>query len=138
MDGAVVSWACKKKTVVLLSTMEAKLIKASQEGLEVLKLKELFGDLGMMIFEPMPMWIDNQAANMQLEREKSTSSAKHVDIRFKFICHYTQTKVVQPSFVQSRNVIADLLKKALPAPRTVDLRGMLNLVAVQDDVEEEC
>ena len=86
----------------------------------------------------MPMWMDNQAAINQLENEKSTSSAKHVDIRFKFICHYAQAKVVQPSFVKSGDMIADLLTKALPAPRIMNLREMFNLVAIQDDVEEEC
>ena len=82
MDGAVVSWACKKQTGVSLSTMKAELIAASQAGCELLGLKGLFGELDMKVVEPMPMWMDNQAAIKQLGSEKSTSSAKHIDIRF--------------------------------------------------------
>ena len=101
-------------------------------------MKELFGELYMKLIEPMPMWVDNQAAIKQLDSEKSTSSAKHVDIRLKFICHYSQVNVVKPSYVKSGDMIADLLTKALPAPRIVDLGKMLKLKAFQDDVKEEC
>ena len=116
--------------------MEAEFIAASQAGRELLGLKELFGELDMKVVEPMPMWVDDQAAIKQLDSEKSTSSAKHVDIRFKFICHYAQVKMVKPSFVKSGDMIADLMTKALSAPRIVDLRKMFKLKAIQDDVKE--
>ena len=118
--------------------MEAEFIAASQAGRDLLGLKELFSELNMEVMKPMPMWMDNQAAIKHLETEMSTSSAKHVDIRFKFICHYAQAKIVQPRFVKSADMIADLLTKALPAPRIVDLRKMFKLIAIQHDVEEEC
>ena len=138
MDGAVVSWVCTKQTGFLLSTIEVEFIAASQAGRKLLGLRELFSELGMKVNEPMPMWMDNQAAINQLESGKSTSSAKHVDIRFKFICHYAQVKAVNLSLVKYGDMIADLLTKALTAPRIVDLRGMFKLITIQDDVEEEC
>ena len=138
MDGAVVSWACKKQTGVSLSTMEAEFIAASHAGRELLGLKELFGELNMKIVKPMPMWMDNQAAINLLKTEKSSSSAKHVDIRFKFICHYAQAKEIEPRFIKSEEMIADLLTKALPAPRMKDLRAMFKLKTPPDTIEEEC
>ena len=66
------------------------------------------------------------------------SIAKHVYIRFKFICHYTQTKIVQPSYIKSEDMVADLLTKALPAPRIATLRKMFKLKTIEDEVEEEC
>lgn len=68
----------------------------------------------------------------------STASAKHVDIRFKFICHYAQARVVQPSFFKSNDTMTYLLTKALPAPRISCLLGVYKLKLIQDDVEEEC
>ena len=59
MDGAVVLWAGKKHTCVSLSTVDTELIAASQAGRELLGPKELFGELNMMIVEPMPKWTDN-------------------------------------------------------------------------------
>ena len=86
----------------------------------------------------MPMWMDNQAAIKQLESEKSTTSAKHVDIRFKFISHHAQEGTVVPRFVKSQDMMADILTKAMPAPRMEELRAMFKLKAAQDDTEEEC
>uniref|UniRef100_A0AAV1UQ30 Uncharacterized protein n=1 Tax=Peronospora matthiolae TaxID=2874970 RepID=A0AAV1UQ30_9STRA len=90
MDRAVVSWACKKKTSVSVSTMEAEylFISASQAGLELLGLMELFGELYIKVGESMPMWMDNKAAIKLINSKKSTSGANHVNFRFKFICHY--------------------------------------------------
>ena len=81
----------------------------------------------------------NQADIKEFESEKSTSSAKHVDFRFKFICHHVQEGVVVPRFVRSQDMMADILTKALPAPRMEELRAMFKLkVTTQDDTEEEC
>ena len=41
MDDSVVLWLCKKQSGVLLSTMEAEFIAASQAGRELLGMKEL-------------------------------------------------------------------------------------------------
>ena len=65
-------------------------------------------------------------------------SAKHVDIRFKFIRHYAQAGIVVPRFVKSQDMIVDILTKALPAPRMEELRKMFKLKAAQHDTEEEC
>ena len=83
------------------------------------------------------MWMDSQAGIKKSEREKSTSSAKQVDIRFKIICHCAQTKIVKPSFVKSGDMIADLPTKKT-APRMLDLRRLLKLKTIQEDFEEEC
>ena len=67
--------------------MEAEFIAASQAGRELLGMKALFDELKLNVVKPIPMWMDNQAAIKQIKSETSTSSAKHVDIRFKFICN---------------------------------------------------
>uniref|UniRef100_A0AAV1UAA6 Uncharacterized protein n=1 Tax=Peronospora matthiolae TaxID=2874970 RepID=A0AAV1UAA6_9STRA len=66
VDGAVVLWLCKKKSGVPLSTMEVEFISASQAGRELLGMRELLSELKLRVREPMPMWIDNQAAIKQL------------------------------------------------------------------------
>ena len=86
----------------------------------------------------MPMWIDYQAAIKQLESEKITSSAKHVDIRFNFICHHAQERTVVPRFVRSEDMLADILTKPLSAPRMEELRSMIKLKSTQANTEEEC
>nr|CCA17204.1 AlNc14C31G2902 [Albugo laibachii Nc14] len=118
--------------------MEAEFIAASQAGRELLGLRQLFQELGIKIAEPMKLKMYNQAAINQMESEKRTASAKLVDIRFKFICHYAHAQVVQPIFVKSGEMIADLLTKALPAPRIAELHDMFNLKLMHRTVDEEC
>ncbi|CAI5727359.1 unnamed protein product [Peronospora destructor] len=142
-DVQIESWsdadfAADKTDRISLSTMEAEFISASQAGRELLGTKELLNETKLCVREPMPMWIDNQAAIKQLESEKGASSTKHVNIRFKFICHHTQEGTVVPRFVKSQDMMADILTKALPAPRMEELRALFKLKATQDVVEEEC
>ena len=47
-----------------------------------------------------------------------------MNIHFKFICHYTQAIIVQPGYIKSKDIFADLLTKALLAPRIATLREM--------------
>lgn len=89
--------------------------------------KELALLLRKSLYPPMSMW----------KYVNSTSSANHVDIRLKLMCHRTQAKVVQRSFVKSDAMMVDLLMKALPAPKISGLRGMFELKAIRDDVGEE-
>uniref|UniRef100_A0AAV1VL47 Polyprotein n=1 Tax=Peronospora matthiolae TaxID=2874970 RepID=A0AAV1VL47_9STRA len=118
--------------------MEAEFISSSQAGRELLCVRELLLELKLQVCMPMPMWMDNQAAIKQLEGEKSTTSAKHVDIRFKFICHYAREGTVVPKYVKTESMMADILTKSLPAPRMEELRKMFNLRTIQAEVEEEC
>ena len=88
-------------------------------------------ELKLQVCTPMPMWMDNQAAVKQLEAEKSTTSAKYVDIRFKFICHYAREGTVVTQYVKSESMMADILTKSLPAPRMEELCEIFNLKAIR-------
>uniref|UniRef100_A0AAV1T532 Integrase catalytic domain-containing protein n=1 Tax=Peronospora matthiolae TaxID=2874970 RepID=A0AAV1T532_9STRA len=128
VSGVIVHWICKKQTGVSLSTMEAEFTSASHVGRELLGLRELLKEIGLPVTEPMSMLMDNQAAIKMLESEGSMASAKHVDVRMKFICDYAKKGIVKPEFVESKLMKADLLTKTLPAPRVAELRELFNLV----------
>ena len=98
VDGAVVQWVCKKQTGVSLLTMEAEFTSASHIGRKMLGLRELVNEVGFQVAEPMCMMMDNQAAFRQLKFEDSMASAKHVDIRLKFIRDYAVRGIVKPEY----------------------------------------
>ncbi|GMF48730.1 unnamed protein product [Phytophthora fragariaefolia] len=127
MDGTIVDWVCKKQTGVSLSTMEAEFTSASHVGRELLGLRELVRELHHAVSQSMSMHMDNQAAIKQMESEGSMSSAKHVDIRIKFICDYARKGIVETKYVESRLMKAELLTKAFPAPRMAELRQIFHL-----------
>ena len=84
------------------------------------------------------MWVENHTAIKQLESEKNTSSAKHVDIRYKFICRHVQEGVVQPKCIKTENMLEDILTNPWPEPAIEALRMMFNLKSTQDEVEGTC
>ena len=110
----------QKQAGVSLSTTEAEFTSASHVGRELLGIRELLQEIGQEVHDPMPMFMDNQAAIRQLEAEDSISSAKHVDVRIKFICDYTKRDIVKPRYIESKFMIDGLLTKALPAPRLTE------------------
>ncbi|KAJ8535207.1 hypothetical protein ON010_g13531 [Phytophthora cinnamomi] len=133
LDGISVCWVSKKQGGVALSNMEAEYTAASVMAAELLGIRELLGELGVKHEEPMPLRVDNQAALKQLDGETASAKAKHIDIRIKFVGYYTQKGLLKPEYREGVAMPADLMTKALDAPRMADLRGRS---AVPD--EEEC
>ena len=48
--------------------------------------------------------------------------AKHIDIKFHYICEQVEKKAIQLEYCESKNMVADMLKKALLSSQFVKLR----------------
>ncbi|GMF43844.1 unnamed protein product [Phytophthora fragariaefolia] len=127
VNGMIVGWMCKKQRTAALSTGEAEFVAASCGGQELLGLKELLRELGMALQLPLILYMDNQAAIKQVQNEARSSRAKHVDVCLKFLQGYSAKKIIEPTYVETGEMIADLFTKALPAPRILKLRAACRL-----------
>ncbi|KAE9159173.1 hypothetical protein PF004_g31638 [Phytophthora fragariae] len=127
VDGMPVSWTCRKQGSVSLSTMEAEYTAASVMATELLGVRELLGELRVKHEVPITLRVDNQAALKQLEGEGASAKAKHIDVRIKFVGDYTKRGVLKPEYCEGENMPADLMTKAVEAPRMVALRGIVGL-----------
>ena len=127
LNGAIVGWHCKQQKSVALSTTEAEFVSAATGVKEMLGLKELMGELGIPVEMPMVVKVDNQAAIKQIENEASSATAKHVDTKLKFIKDESRRGVIKAEFVGTKENVADLLTKAMAAPKLAELRGMVGL-----------
>lgn len=127
MDGMAIGWVCIKQGGVSLSTMEAEYTATSVMGQELLGIRELLNELDVAFVEPLVLKVDNQAALKQLEGERASSKAKHIDVRIKFIVHHTRRGVLKAEYCDSEHVPANLLTKVLPAPRLSELRTLVGL-----------
>ncbi|GMF16752.1 unnamed protein product [Phytophthora fragariaefolia] len=94
---------------------------------ELLGVRELLNELGVKMKMPMPLRVDNQAAIKHLDGEKASSKAKHIDTRIQFVLHSTKTGVLIPEYCEGKSMPADVLTKAVPAPRLQDLRKLVGL-----------
>nr|CCA23512.1 polyprotein putative [Albugo laibachii Nc14] len=82
--GMPIVWFTRKQGGVSLSTMEAEFTAASIVVAEMIGIKEVLGEMGIHCVIPMPLKVNNQAALKQLGG-KSSSKAKHIDVRIKFV-----------------------------------------------------
>lgn len=81
----------------------------------------------MSVDTPMTIAMDNQAAIKTLDGEEASSKMKHVDVRLKFVCQHSRNGTVKPKYVESNLMMGDLMTKALPAPRLLELRELIGL-----------
>ncbi|OWZ22103.1 LOW QUALITY PROTEIN: Gag-pol Polyprotein [Phytophthora megakarya] len=76
-DGMLISRMCKKQYGVSLSTMEAEYTAAA---VELLGVCELLRELKLQCEEPMKLRADNQPVVKQLEEEKASAKANHIEV----------------------------------------------------------
>ncbi|KAG3011883.1 hypothetical protein PC121_g15390 [Phytophthora cactorum] len=122
-----VGWVYRKQGGVLLSTMVVEYRTASVMGQKLLGIPGMLGEFRGTFMEPMALRVDNQPALKQLDGEKASSKAKHIDIRIKFVVHYTTCGVLKPDYCESKYMPAAVLTKALAAPRLSKLQVLVGL-----------
>uniref|UniRef100_A0AAV1VGL1 Polyprotein n=1 Tax=Peronospora matthiolae TaxID=2874970 RepID=A0AAV1VGL1_9STRA len=98
IDGMPVSWMCKKQGGVSLSTMEAEFTAASIMARELLGIRELLQELDLRFEEPIPLRVDNQAALKQLDGERASAKAKHIDVHIKNVGDFTMRGIIKPEY----------------------------------------
>lgn len=94
---------------------------------ELLGIRELLSELSVKHVTPMELCVDNQVALKQLDGESSSVEAKHIDVRLKFVGSFVKQGVLKPQYCEGARMPADMLTKALKAPRLLALRGMVGL-----------
>jgi hypothetical protein len=62
---------------------------------------------------------------------------KHLDLAFFWLRDKVQSNIIQPLYLQTEDMPADLLTKALPKPQVIKLRSMMGLVNGDQGVVKE-
>ncbi|CEG49713.1 FOG: Transposon-encoded proteins with TYA, reverse transcriptase, integrase domains in various combinations [Plasmopara halstedii] len=127
-----VGWICQKQTSVSQSTAESEFIAASVVATELHELYNMLDEVGIQGIHNWLLFVDNQAAIVQLKEESSTSKLEHVDIRYKYVQERIRNGMLEVKYVQSEEIKADLMTKALSANKLGELRALCGLV---DDVK---
>ena len=92
LGNRLVSWQCRKQTMVSLSTAEAKYVAASACCSQVLWIQNQLMDYGLN-FLLTPIHIDNTTAMFLSKNHVQHSTAKHIEIRIHFIRDCVEKKV---------------------------------------------
>ncbi|GKC66420.1 putative ribonuclease H-like domain-containing protein [Tanacetum coccineum] len=112
----LISWQCKKQTVVANSTTEAEYIAASNCCGQVLWIQNQLLDYGYN-FMQTKIHIDNESTICIVKNPVFHSKTKHIEIRHHFIRDSNEKKLIQMIKIHTDQNVADLLTKAFDVSR---------------------
>ncbi|GJU48234.1 hypothetical protein Tco_1217789 [Tanacetum coccineum] len=125
----LISWQCKKQTVVANFTTEAEYIAASNCCGQVLWIQNQLLDYGYN-FMQTKIHIDNETTICIVKNPIFHSKIKNIEIRHHFIKDSNEKKLIQMIKIHTDQNVADLLTKAFYVSRfqyLIASIGMLNL-----------
>ncbi|GJZ28865.1 putative ribonuclease H-like domain-containing protein [Tanacetum coccineum] len=125
----LISWQCKKQTVVANSTTEAEYVVASNCCGHVLWIQNQLLEYGYN-FMQTKIYIDNKSTICIVKNPVFHSKTKHIEIRHHFIRDSNEKKLIQMIKIHTDQNVADLLTKAFDVSRfqyLIACIGMLNL-----------
>ncbi|KAL0355837.1 UNVERIFIED_CONTAM: Copia protein [Sesamum radiatum] len=118
----------KKQTTVARSSAEAEYRSMTSTTCEITWITYLLQDLGVKIDTPVPFFCDNKAALHITANPVFHERTKHLEID----CHVVRDKykegLIQPTYVVSKQQVADIFTKPLPGVSFLHLCSKLGLV----------
>ncbi|GJV93049.1 hypothetical protein Tco_1540862, partial [Tanacetum coccineum] len=120
----LISWQCKKQTIVATSTTEAEYVAAASCCGQVLWIQNQLLDYGF-IFMNIKIYIDNESTICIVKKPIYHSKTKHIAIRHQFIRDAYEKKLIQVLKIHTDDNVADLLTKAFDVSRSC-ISGGLN------------
>ncbi|GJV22457.1 putative ribonuclease H-like domain-containing protein [Tanacetum coccineum] len=107
----LISWQCKKQTIVANSTTEAEYVAAANCCGQVLWIQNQMLDYGFN-FMNTKIYIDNESTICIVKNPVFHSKTKHIEIRHHFIRDSYEKKLIQVIKIHTDHNVADLLTKA--------------------------
>nr|GEY64320.1 ribonuclease H-like domain-containing protein [Tanacetum cinerariifolium] len=107
----LISWQCKKQTIVATSTTEAEYVVAAHCCRQVLWIQNQLLDYGFNLMNTK-IYIDNESTICIVKNPVFHSKTKHIEIRHYFIKDPYENKLIQVLKIHTDDNVADLLTKA--------------------------
>ncbi|GJU24971.1 putative ribonuclease H-like domain-containing protein [Tanacetum coccineum] len=107
----LISWKCKKQTIVANSTTEAEYVAAASCCGQVLWIQNQMLDYGYN-FMNTKIFIDNESTICIVKNPVFHSKTKHIEIRNHFIRDLNEKKLMKMIKIHTDQNVADLLTKA--------------------------
>ncbi|GJT43707.1 putative ribonuclease H-like domain-containing protein [Tanacetum coccineum] len=112
----LISWQCKKQTIVATFTTEAEYVASANYCGQVLWMQNQMLDYGFN-FMNTKIYIDNESTICIVKNLIFHSKTKHIAIRHHFIRDAYEKKLIQVLKIHSDDNVADLLTKAFDVNR---------------------
>ncbi|GJY57626.1 hypothetical protein Tco_0456741 [Tanacetum coccineum] len=116
LGSRLISWQCKKLTVVVNSTTEAEYIAVSHCCGQVLWIQNQMLDYGFN-FMQTKIHVDNESAIGVIKNPIYHSKTKHIEIRHHFIRDSYEKRLIEMVKIHTDRNVVDLLTKAFDVSR---------------------
>nr|GFA77916.1 putative ribonuclease H-like domain-containing protein [Tanacetum cinerariifolium] len=128
LGSRLISWQCKKQTIVVNSKTEVKYIATSSYCGQVFWLQNQLLDYGYNFIQTK-IHVDNESAICVVKNPVYHSKTKHIEIRHHFIRDSYKKRLIEMMKMHTDSNVADLLTKAFDVTRfqfLVASVGLLN------------
>ncbi|GKB20296.1 putative ribonuclease H-like domain-containing protein [Tanacetum coccineum] len=132
----LITWQCKKQTIVATSTTEAEYVAAASCCGQVLWIQNQMLDYGFN-FMNTKIYIDNESTICIVKNPVYHSKTKHIAIRHHFIRDAYEKKLIQVLKIHTNDNVADLLTKAFDVSRFQFLVVSIGMGASSEDYPVE-
>ncbi|GKE55001.1 hypothetical protein Tco_1490157 [Tanacetum coccineum] len=127
LGSRLISWQCKKKTIVANSTTEAKYVDAASCCRQVLWIQNQMLDYGYN-FINTKIFIDNESTIYIVNNPVFHSKTKHIEIIPHFIRDSNENKLIQMIKIHTDQHVADLLTKAFDVEKPEESDGFEGII----------
>ncbi|KAL0411138.1 UNVERIFIED_CONTAM: Retrovirus-related Pol polyprotein from transposon RE2, partial [Sesamum latifolium] len=126
----LISWKSKKQNTVSRSSVEAEYRSLAATVCELQWVSYMLPALGVSYPLPIPLYCDNKAALHIMANPVFHERTKHLDIDCHVIQNQYRAGIVLPSFICSKEQLADLFTKNLSGPSFASLLSKIDLFSL--------
>ena len=137
IGGVPVSWKSKRQATVALSTAEAEYMALSAATQEVIWLRNFLKNFEFKQKVATIIFEDNQGCIALAKNPVKHERTKHIDIRHHFIREKVESNEIDIQYLETADMVADILTKAMTKDRHIKLCKAINLVEKEDDTQNE-
>ena len=127
LNGGPISWSSQRQSIVSLSTAEAEYIALAHGTKEAIWLRRILNDLKIPC-KSIPLFIDNQSAIKLAKNSEFHKRSKHMDVLYHFVRNTLNRKIINISYVEFKEQLADIFTKPLTKQTFCYLCKRLNVL----------
>eukprot|EP00253_Pinus_taeda_P006784 PITA_06784 len=125
LDSGPVTSACKKQSVISLSSVEAEYHGVVEPSKEALWLHQILSKFGFQQQHLTTLWFDNQSAIQLCKDLVQHLYKKHIEMYMHFIRKLIHDHVLEVQYCSIDDQVADIFTKALIEAKFIKLRFMV-------------
>eukprot|EP00253_Pinus_taeda_P019010 PITA_19010 len=127
LGSELITWACKKQSVIYHSSVEVEYRGAIEASKEALFLSQFLSDFGFQQQHPTTLWCDNQSAIQLCKDPVQLQRKKHIELYMHLIIKLIHDHVIEVKYCSTDDQVGDIFTKVLTEAKFTKLRFMVGV-----------